>query len=373
MSNATVLLLGATGFVGGEILYKLLTSPPPQVGKVIALVTGSSKAAQVRQWEHSLRARSSQVVLQVEDVDRYTADKWYAAVEQWCSDVDCVINAATSDDLTLTKAINAGLVRGKKSGKKATLVHLSGVQLIEGEPVGTYVETPNYNDSDVKQLQSIPDDAAHRHIDLEIGRAVSSGAFWGSIICPALIWGIASGPAKRYSALTPNMVSKSLYNKRATYVGDGTNRWVHIHVDDCVDLVLRLVQDHLSNPTGEGRDHALFGSFYFASHPELVEFKDIAAAIGRVFKRRGLAETDEPLAVPAPKVPKGQKGFGEGGERYQDDEETAKTTPSWPCRTNCRCIASRGAKELEWDAKHQYDTKAIEEDVEGALQFLLKE
>ncbi|EPQ27724.1 uncharacterized protein PFL1_04861 [Pseudozyma flocculosa PF-1] len=375
----TVLLLGATGFVGGQILHKLITSPlsgpdSPSVGTVIALVSGASKAAAVRSWESSLRSRSTSTVLQIEDVDRSTPQHWYNAVEQWSANVDCVINAATSDDLDLTKAINAGIIKAKHNGRKATLVHLSGVQLIESQPVGTYVETPNYNDADAKQIQSIADSAAHRLIDLEIAKAISAGAFWGSIVCPALIWGISSGPCKRYSAMVPDMVRKSLHNKRATHVGDGTNRWIHVHIDECVDLILALVADHLSNPSGAGRDHALFGSFFFASHRDLVDFKTIARAIGRVLARRGIVETDEPISVPAPPFDAQQKGVRiEDGQRSQEDQETDRKTPIWPCRTNCRCIASRGPAELGWKCTRAYDDAAIEQDVEGALDLILAE
>lgn len=57
-----------------------------------------------------------------------------------------VINAATSDDLDLTKAINRGLARGRKQGKQGVLVHVSGTQLIESSGgSGKWEEVPSYN------------------------------------------------------------------------------------------------------------------------------------------------------------------------------------------------------------------------------------
>lgn len=82
--------------------------------------------------------------------------------------MDVVINAATSDDLELTKAINRGLVKGSsKSGKRGVLVHISGTQLIESKPTGKLESVPKYDDLDVEQIKSIPDTALHRLIDLE--------------------------------------------------------------------------------------------------------------------------------------------------------------------------------------------------------------
>lgn len=82
--------------------------------------------------------------------------------------MDIAINAATSDDLELSKAINRGLARAKaESGKKGVLVHVSGTQLIESKPTGRLEDVPKYDDLDVEQIQSIPDSALHRLIDLE--------------------------------------------------------------------------------------------------------------------------------------------------------------------------------------------------------------
>lgn len=89
-------------------------------------------------------------------------------IENASAEVDIVINAATSDDLELTKAINKGLAKGKSvHGKQGVLVHISGTQLIESKPTGKLEDVPKYNDLDVEQIKSIPDTALHRLIDLE--------------------------------------------------------------------------------------------------------------------------------------------------------------------------------------------------------------
>lgn len=59
--------------------------------------------------------------------------------------MDIVINAATSDDLELTRAINRGLKAGKAAGYNGILVHISGTQLIESRPSGTLEDVPKYD------------------------------------------------------------------------------------------------------------------------------------------------------------------------------------------------------------------------------------
>lgn len=89
-------------------------------------------------------------------------------MEDACAEADVAINAATSDDLELTKAINRGLAKGRTaSGRKGVLVHISGTQLIESAPTGKLEDVPKYDDLDVEQIKAIPDSALHRYIDLE--------------------------------------------------------------------------------------------------------------------------------------------------------------------------------------------------------------
>lgn len=67
-------------------------------------------------------------------------------IEQLSGTHDAVINAATSDDLDLTKAINRGLAKGRRDGKKGVLVHISGTQLIESSKgSGCWEEVPKYD------------------------------------------------------------------------------------------------------------------------------------------------------------------------------------------------------------------------------------
>lgn len=96
-----------------------------------------------------------------------------------------MINAGSSDDLALTRAVNRGLAQRRAAGAKGVLVHVSGTRLVEGPPVGRADDTPVYNvrcfschdtnktdrannkDMDVQQIENIRETACHRLIDLE--------------------------------------------------------------------------------------------------------------------------------------------------------------------------------------------------------------
>lgn len=143
----TLLLFGTTGFVGGDVLHKLLASPPASVGRIVAPVSSEGKARKVQSWLTSQEAHTGKTFpterVEVPVVAREPAQQWYGAAEKLASDADIVLQLATSDDIELTRAINKGLA-GKQSGKKI-LIHASGVQLIESEPNGKYVDVPKYD------------------------------------------------------------------------------------------------------------------------------------------------------------------------------------------------------------------------------------
>lgn len=188
-SPSTVVLFGATGYVGGGILHHLLTQPLVVGSKAnnddaishkplsITAVTGSpSKAGQIQAWFAYLQSAGvvrKGVSLDVQSADRSSSSSGngpslYELASRLSAQADLVIQAATSDDLKLTQSINEGLTAARSQGKKqGGLIHFSGVQLIESEPLGEYVDVKEYDDLDLKALEEIPDSAAHRQIDLE--------------------------------------------------------------------------------------------------------------------------------------------------------------------------------------------------------------
>lgn len=361
----SILFLGATGFVGGDVLYNLLRSPGTNVKQAIVPTSTPSKQKKVQAWIDGLH---TSIATSLPVIAREPASEWYAECERLSSQVDCVVQLATSDDLQLTQALNRGLARGRaEHGKKGVLIHASGVQLIESAPVGEYVETPNYDDLDPASIASIPDSAAHRGIDLEIEAQFQRGALCGAIICPALVWGKGAGPDKIVSVMIPDTVAKSLHNGRATYTGAGTNSWVHVSIHDVSNLILQLILTNLAKPFS--KKPARFDNFYFASHPRLVNFKHIAEVMGKALLERAKVDSAEPISVPVPAFDASMKGVRiEDDSRSQEDAEVDARTPLWPCRTNCRCQARRGEQELGWKADLDFTDEAIRQDVFTALE-----
>lgn len=136
----TVFLLGATGFLGGTVLSSL-----EKAGYEITSLVRSGKEDKLSSRKTKVEVVSNAayiVIFANVQGDFSQLDK----IEQLAAQHDAVINAATSDDLDLTKAINRGLATGRKNGKKGVLVHVSGVQLIESSGgSGNWEDVPFYD------------------------------------------------------------------------------------------------------------------------------------------------------------------------------------------------------------------------------------
>ncbi len=153
MSNATspsLLIFGASGFIGGDITFAVLGELVERKNdapwRSVGVVTSSpEKQKQIEAYVREVFPSLEKGSVAVEVVKRSKEDSkaYYEHVTQISARYDLAVQAATSDDLELTKAINKGLEQGKKeAGKLGKLMHFSGVQLIESEPVGEFVETP---------------------------------------------------------------------------------------------------------------------------------------------------------------------------------------------------------------------------------------
>lgn len=199
-----------------------------------------------------------------------------------------------------------------------------------------------------------------------IARAFSAGKLHGSIVCPALVWGEGRGPVSRLSVQLPDMVRKAVYNGAGVYVGEGDNVWVNVHIDECTDLIVKLVEKALSPPSTAPQ---MFETFYFASHPTLHSFKQLASAIGAALHAEGLAASPEPRSVPCPKWDPSQKGVRvEDAARGEAEAETERSTPIWPSRSNTRCRSNRAKQELGWEPKIAFDDAAMQQDARCCVE-----
>ncbi|PSS36755.1 hypothetical protein PHLCEN_2v1386 [Hermanssonia centrifuga] len=285
-AKTPIFLIGATGYVGGTVLHRLLTHLSADTFEITVLVRSEEKAKKLESFGVKPVVGSTKDVVLLEGL-----------VEQ----AHVVFSCADADDLPAMEAILSGLrKRHAKLGDLPILIHTSGTgELTIGqETKGMYATDTIYDDSNVEQIESLPPDAFHRNVDLAVVQADKEGYVKTYIILPSTIYGIASTPLvdagiqNPYSIQIPALIKASLGRGHPGMVGKGAALWGSVNIDEVADLFIILFDAIVSNPesVGHGRE-----GYYFGSSDEHAWYQ-ISKAIGKAMVELGLSKSDEPTA-----------------------------------------------------------------------------
>ncbi|RDX55262.1 NAD-P-binding protein [Lentinus brumalis] len=319
-----ILLIGATGYIGGAVLHRLLGFGSSATFLITALVRNQQKARDIEPFGvHS-------VVGSLDDTDLLT---------KLAKDADIVIECADADHLPSTKAILAGL----KERQLATGV-------LADNAAGMFSTDTIYYDDDVEQLEKIPLSQPHREVDLAVIDADKEGYVRAYLVLPSTIYGLARGPLVDAEIMNPQsqqipaLIIASLQRKRAAMVGEGKNIWPNVHIDDVAHLYEVIWDAILSGrEIGHGKE-----GYYFGENGEH-RLYDVGKEIGKVLKEMQIAETDEPS-----KLTKEELELFFGG--------------SESLGTNSRCRGRR-ARAIGWKPKKT--TEDMLASIKAEVQYML--
>jgi len=282
--------MGATGFIGGSVLNRLLAHPDASTFTFTALVRSPVKAELLKQ-------------VGVESVIGSLKDA--PLVEKLATEADIIISTADCDDVDIASSYLRGMKkRYETTGKIPILLHTSGTGTLADESAGYLKDVTIYNDDDPDQIESLADTQQHRLVDLEIVKADKEGYARTYIILPSMIYGIATGRLvdlgiqNKFSIQIPSLVRAALGRGRGGMVGAGTNIWGNVHIQDLVDLYEILFNHIRQNPdtTAHGRE-----GYYFGINGEYNLYqigKGIAehlVALGKSSEREPSTFTDEEI------------------------------------------------------------------------------
>ncbi|KAF9042029.1 hypothetical protein BDZ89DRAFT_1156345 [Hymenopellis radicata] len=142
MSPTTkVLLLGATGYIGGSVLLRALERP--------GLKT---------------------LIHDANFVEGTPTDA--SLLKELIKDTDVIIDTYSGDDMVGTANLLAGCkAKYQATGRKTEVIHVSGVGVIADDARGMDVPHKVYDDADVEEMAKIPEEHLHRNVDLEFLKA----------------------------------------------------------------------------------------------------------------------------------------------------------------------------------------------------------
>ena len=84
---------------------------------------------------------------------------------------DIIIHTATADHLPSVQAVLEGVKMRALKGQMTVFIHTSGTSVLDDRSKGMSRSDKVYHDSDRSEIDSVPDDAPHREIDLAIVKA----------------------------------------------------------------------------------------------------------------------------------------------------------------------------------------------------------
>ncbi|KAH7097019.1 hypothetical protein BKA62DRAFT_717854 [Auriculariales sp. MPI-PUGE-AT-0066] len=282
----SILILGVTGYVGGAVLVNAIKAFPTSQISVL-----------VRHDKHDAAIKATGVASVLHgDTDNVEA------LHDIFSKFDVVINVAP-DDNALVDAIIVGLKTHKeRTGKRAVYVHTTGGLVVADAAQGAW--DPNFkyiSDLDTAALQAVPPTAFHRSTELKVLEADAAKDIYGYLVCPGWVWGISPGPVRKDSI---NMLQTfaSVFGK-GLYIGQGTNLFAMVHVEDVAELVVLILRRALS---GVDAEVSSYKKYYFAATREEQQ-KDIAVAVVKGMVQLGKLDTDELKSVSVEEVSKLQQ------------------------------------------------------------------
>ncbi|KAH9041644.1 hypothetical protein EDB85DRAFT_2071888 [Lactarius pseudohatsudake] len=335
-SKTHIFITGATGYIGGSVLQRLLDHPKSDTFEITALVRSVDKAKLL----NTLGVNT--VVASLSDLDKLT---------ELAAASDVIIHTADADDQKAAKAILHGLkARYDKTGKIPIYIHtVCRICVLMDNAAGLHDTDVIYADTDPEQIESLPDTAFHRLVDLEVVAADKEGYVRTYIVLPSTIYGIATGKlfdlgiSHAFSQQIPAAIKASLDRGQGGVIGEGKNIWPNVEVHEQAELYQIILDAALSDRnTPHGRD-----GYYFGASDEY-RLYDLAKAYSRALYDLGKGKSPEPTPFTAEEA---QKYFG----------------GVW-LGSNARCKAERG-RALGW--KPTKTTKDFIESVRPEVEVIV--
>lgn len=287
MSPKKVFITGATGYIGGEVLRRLLHSDDDY--EITALVRSAAKGDQIAAKTDS---RFHYVIGDLSNVELLTSN---------VHNSDIVINTADVDHLESAEA----LVKALHSKETPTvLVHTSGTSVVgvQDSPSRKKVYSDN---KDIDVINLLPLEQPHRPVDKLILESFEKHPLvQAAIICPSNIYGRGSGLGNPISQQIPGIIRLALDERQVFTVHDGDYIWSHIHIADLAELYYLVLKGLLNKKDiPQGKNGYYFGSYFFDSDkepeptdkPTSIEhtWRQVSEYIARLLEAKNLLDTTD--------------------------------------------------------------------------------
>ncbi|KAK4909388.1 hypothetical protein LTR49_021840 [Elasticomyces elasticus] len=276
---SSILLTGATGFIGGAILAALYKAHPEI--HVKALIRGQSDAQHLSSIYPNLQPIQG---------DLASLD----LLKETAGSVDFVIHAAR-ENIPAAHAFIDGLASSFASNPPSPrFISISGTRsLIDLSlpvtGVGKDDAQPWSDIGDVRTILSLPKERPHAEADQSIVAHASASGVGAMLVSPGQLWGRGKGHFRKESAAATAYYAAVSRHGRAFVVGDGSVAWSWSSIGDLGDAVTLLFDQAMSIRYAEQPRVGVNEEGYYLVRTDEVKMKDRAEAIS---KRLDLGEVE---------------------------------------------------------------------------------
>lgn len=281
---AKVLLTGASGYIGGQVLHELSTRL--SAASVTAIVRAESKAKLIR----DAFPRTRIVLGDLTDKD---------LLKKEASEASIILNLAATGLLPCAEAIYEGIKLQKTSGP-VYWIQISGASALAAEEIASPEFVPGspstrvFDDvSGAADIRSTIRAHSFRAVDnylLDV--AAASPNIKTALVFPPIIYGEGQGPVNRRSIQIPELARVTLLRGHGVRVGQGLSRWGDVHIRDIGKLIGALAEAAASHDDRQ----ELWGEngLYLSGVGEMT-FGEISTIVAREAQSHGSMKPDHPV------------------------------------------------------------------------------
>ncbi|CAI5760364.1 unnamed protein product [Candida verbasci] len=331
-----IFITGATGYIGGEIIYQLLSHGGFEI---TALIRNEAKA-------DKLPGGIKKVVGTLDDSP---------LLKKMVNENDIIINAANVDHWQSAKAISEALIASKE---KKILIHNSGAAVLNDHLSKTKgPSTTIYKDDDLSAMESLPDSQPHKKIDnLILSLHEKNPLIQTAIISPSTVFGKSDGYDKKMSIQIPSLIKSSIKHGQAFTVYSGNYVWSHIHIKDLGELYYIVLKKMIADePIPKNEQGYYFGAYDDEVEKVKVEhtWKEVAETVAEGLNAKKVVDTPRIASLTPQQV-----------VTLSND----KMSPHlWGSNSRCR---GKNAYKIGWQPKHTKPNeflKSIQHDVDNVV------
>lgn len=331
-----MLILGVTGYIGGQVLHDLLAL---NKFDVTALVRDNERA-------EKLKSKTG-VEVAVAELDS-------SHLPDVVSEFDIVLHLAHADHVQGAKSIIAGLEkRAETAEKKPLLIHTSGTGVLinKAEANGKVKTKEIFRDDDLSSYHKLPHDNPHKNVDDIVLEAGRRGKIDEVIVAPPTIWGLGQGEFNQHSIQVPLYIKACLQAGQGLLLNEGVNTWSIIHVADLAQGYLTILQAAI-----DGKIPSRSDDRYFFCEKDEYEQRQVAETVTKLLYEKGKVDDPRPRQIKSEEVSK----YGEGRKNI------INLTGS---NSRSRAVLLR---KLGWEAK-QGGNKEFLESIKDEVDYALAE